>query len=510
MSEERVRFQGVSFTYDSLGTPLLEELSAHFPRGWTGVVGANGVGKSTVLKLACGLLTPDGGVVYRSGAALYCRQRTDSPPAGLSALLLSADGEARETIGLLGVLPEWPDRWRTLSHGERKRAQIAVALWRRPQVLAIDEPTNHLDLEAQAMVKASLASFGGVGLLVSHDRDLLDRLCSQCLFIDPPRALTRPGGVTRGTREAEAEHEYAVRQRDTAKRRFGRVSREAARRQAEASRARRQRSKRGLARNDRDGRDKIDLAIVTGKDGQAGRRARQLAGHLRRAESELENARVRKTYDTGIWVEACVSKRDALVRLPAATLPLGDRRRLKYPELCVSPTDRLAVTGPNGAGKSTLVRRLVARLGLPAERVTYVPQEIALDESRMVLARARGLGGEELGRMMTVVSRLGSRPERLLQSDAPSPGESRKLMLALGIARAPYAIIMDEPTNHMDLPSVRCLEAALEGCPCALVLVSHDMRFLARLARRWWRVGASTGSGQEFTLRVAAVGPPGE
>lgn len=142
--------------------------------------------------------------------------------------------------------------------------------------------------------------------------------------------------------------------------------------------------------------------------------------------------------------------------------------------------------------------------------MTYVPQEIGLDESRAVLARARGLlAGEELGRMMTVVSRLGSRPERLLDSDAPSPGETRKLMLAIGIALAPHVVIMDEPTNHMELPSIQCLEAALGGCPCVLVLVSHDLRFLARLTREWWRVEAPTDSGLEFSLRVAADGPPG-
>jgi ATPase subunit of ABC transporter with duplicated ATPase domains len=89
---------------------------------------------------------------------------------------------------------------------------------------------------------------------------------------------------------------------------------------------------------------------------------------------------------------------------------------------------------------------------------------------------------------MTVVSRLGSRPERLLESETPSPGEVRKLLLAQGITRAPHVIVMDEPTNHLDLPSIECLEKALSGCPCALLLVSHDVQFVEALTQRRWSI----------------------
>ena len=92
---------------------------------------------------------------------------------------------------------------------------------------------------------------------------------------------------------------------------------------------------------------------------------------------------------------------------------------------------------------------------------------------------------------MTVVSRLGSRPARLLESVEPSPGEVRKLLLGLGIALQPHLIIMDEPTNHLDLPSMECLEGALRDCPCALLLVSHDERFLRGLTRTRWHIEAA-------------------
>jgi len=193
------------------------------------------------------------------------------------------------------------------------------------------------------------------------------------------------------------------------------------------------------------------------------------------------------------------SKRDLLLSLSAGSLPLGGDRQLHFPDLAMRPDDRIAITGPNGGGKSTLVRHLVERLNVPPERVVYMPQEIDAQQSRSILERARSLPRELLGQTMTAVSRLGSRPERLLESAEPSPGEVRKILLAMGIASAPHIVVMDEPTNHLDLPSIECLEAALDQCPCGLLLVSHDFRFLQRLARRRWQIEADEEGKERLT-----------
>lgn len=103
----------------------------------------------------------------------------------LSELLSSTDNIACRIKGQLNIGVDWHERWKTLSHGERKRAQIAVAIWSRPAILAVDEPTNHLDAEARDHLYKALNAFKGIGLLVSHDRELLDALCHQCLFIAP-------------------------------------------------------------------------------------------------------------------------------------------------------------------------------------------------------------------------------------------------------------------------------------------------------------------------------------
>jgi ATPase subunit of ABC transporter with duplicated ATPase domains len=117
-----------------------------------------------------------------------------------------------------------------------------------------------------------------------------------------------------------------------------------------------------------------------------------------------------------------------------------------------------------------------------------LPQEVAAPVAREVLQEARKQPHEQLGHIMNVVSRLNSRPARLLQSHEPSPGEVRKLLLAMGMSRSPHVIVMDEPTNHLDLPSIEALETALVACPCALLLVSHDHQFIDNVGAQRWAI----------------------
>jgi len=133
------------------------------------------------------------------------------------------------------------------------------------------------------------------------------------------------------------------------------------------------------------------------------------------------------------------------------------------------------------------VRRIMDTHDLPPDRVVYIPQEIDASSSRDCLEGVLRLGNRDLGMLMTIIRRLNSDPARLFETALPSPGEIRKLLLARGILRRPHLIVMDEPTNHLDLPSIECLETALAECPVALLLVSHDLRFLSRCVDSRWR-----------------------
>lgn len=503
MTKLFLNLHNITFVYDSAIEPLFEGFSASLAAGWTGVVGANGSGKTTLLKLASGILEPTEGTIDLPHKTIYCPQRTDDKPALFDEMNSSTSREAIIQRSQLGVQPDWGERWNTLSHGERKRAQIAVALWQNPDVLAIDEPTNHLDAEARELILFALQSYAGVGLLVSHDRELLDTLCYQCVFIDPPDVTIRPGGYSRGAEAAEIERHTAKKEYVQQKRSYAKLKREVNRRKEQAMRSDKRKSKRGIAKKDHSAKAKIDMARFSGKDGVAGRLQKQLDGRLARAREGIEKIQIKKDHTLGIWLPGSVSSRSFLVELPAESVQLGEDGRLSHPDLVVAATDRVALTGPNGAGKSTLIRKIVSSLHVPKDQVTYIPQEIELGESQKILADVQALPGEQLGHLMTIISRLGSRPHRLLESTEPSPGETRKLLLALGMTRAPHIIIMDEPTNHMDLPSIECLENALAECPGSLLLVSHDTRFLDKLTTIHWEIATNGENQRDFILHVS-------
>jgi len=493
-------FNNVTFGYDGARDPLFDRLNLTFPTGWTGIAGANGSGKSTVLHLAAGLLRPSSGRVAVSGPVVYCEQRTDEPPVGFDDFLSSTDRDALRLRRRLGIDTGWGGRWSTLSHGERKRSQIAVALWRDPMVLAIDEPTNHLDAVAREMLANALRSFQGIGLLVSHDRELMDSLCRQTLLLRGEPVM-RPGGYTVAMKQAVDEDDALRDEYARKKRNAERLAAEAARRRAEAERADRKRSKKHLALRDHDGRSRIDAARVSGADGRAGRLASQLDGRVDSARQELADIQISRRHEVNFWLPDSRADRPVLHSQAARAIAVAEQRRLEIPDLVIERGDRIALTGVNGAGKSTLIRSLLDELKLPADRIVSLPQEIDASTSMRIMAEVNGLSRARLGDVMTIVNCLGSSPKRLVGNVDVSPGELRKVMLALGIVKNPWLIVMDEPTNHLDLPAVEALENALADCPCAMLLASHDARFLSRLTSIEWRIEMSTDGMSRLAVR---------
>jgi macrolide transport system ATP-binding/permease protein len=502
-ADSSVAFRDLTFSFDSAAEPLFCGLSVHFPVGFTGIVGANGAGKTTLLKIVAGGLAPTSGAVLGRLDTVYCEQRTDVPPPAFADFLDDWDADAFELRGRLEIEHDFLERWHTLSHGERKRAQIAHALWRKPSLLAIDEPTNHIDAHARKLLVAGLERFAGVGLIVSHDRELLDALCCQCVWLEPPHARVFAGGYSQAREQRQLDRDTALRQRGKAVREHRHLEREMARRRERAAREPGDRSKRGLSPKDHDAKERIDRARIA--DSKAGSALRQLDGRTQQAKARLDAARVAKEYETCIWLPGSRSHRSVLCMLEPGELPLGDGRGLRFPLLSMRPEDRIAITGSNGAGKSTLVRHILTQVNVPLQHLIEMPQEVSASFATRILDEARALPPDRLGHVLNVVSRLGSRPARLLESRQPSPGEIRKLLLALGMARAPHLIVMDEPTNHLDLPSIEALENALADCPCGLLLVSHDRTFLGRLADTYWHLEPDGPRDSRVVIRAAAV-----
>jgi macrolide transport system ATP-binding/permease protein len=490
LGKRSLLFQQMSFGYNSSTNNLIECFSGDCSEGWTGIAGANGTGKSTFLKLATGLLIPTSGTISITGKAIYSRQRTDDMPALFTEFLTTFNKTACKLIGLLNIEPEWQYRWDTLSHGERKRAQIATALFQEPDILAVDEPTNHLDIESKHQIMEILDSFKGIGLLVSHDRDLLDHLCVKCIFIDPPEISIFTGNYSQSYRQNQMIEKSLKNKYLKAKQTIKQLKSIENKRRQDASKSDNRISKKNISSKDHDAKNNINLVKLSGKDGSAGKQLNQISGRLMQAHNKIKDLKFKKTYKTGLNLASKKSKRNLLFQLDKGRINLSDDKILQFDDLYIKPEDRIGLTGRNGYGKTSLLNHILKQLKIDPTDYCYLPQEINIANAMLEIDKIKTLPGEILGKIMIIISRLGSRPERILETKKPSPGEIRKILLAKGLSMTPYLIIMDEPTNHLDLPSIECLEDTLKSCDSSLFLISHDFKFLNTLTNKKWNISS--------------------
>lgn len=482
----QLNLTNISYTYPGAVSPAVRDVSVTFSSGWTAVIGDNGCGKSTLARIATRLIEPDSGTVGPKLFSVYCQQDSSLEPGNLIDFASDWNQEAQRARALLHIGDDWPWRYDTLSGGQQKRLQIACALYARPDVLVMDEPTNDLDAPTREIVSEALASFDGVGILISHDRELLDGLVDQSLLCDGARWIMRPGGYSKASDQAASERATALHDREKAMREVKRLKAEAQRRSEEAARQKGKRSKRGLDKRDSDGRARIGRAIVSGKDGVAGKLSAAMDERLARAESTLSENSVPKRYDHCIsdFGEAA---RSSIVARVGPTRLLAGESCLNVPQLWVSPTDHVVLTGANGTGKSLLVRAIID--SVPENiKVAYVPQVVASVERERALEQLRKHTQEQKGRILSIVARLNSDPDRLLDGDDLSPGELRKLMLAEKLVAEPNFLVLDEPTNHLDIGSIEALQRLLVGFPGAILLVTHDIRLAEAVGQTRWLI----------------------
>lgn len=493
----QLNLSNIVFSYSAATEPALRGVSAVFLSGWTGIVGDNGSGKTTLALVACGLVEPDSGTVAPALVSRYCAQETTEAPENLDDFARAYDGSAVRLRHDLALGDDWHERYDTLSSGQQKRLQVACALWSDPDVLVMDEPTNHLDASTRRAISAALGRFSGVGLLISHDRELLDALCARCLFVSDGSTHMRPGGYTQASSQADLERSTAIHVRETARKEKARIEREARRRREEASRAAGKRSLRGADKHDSDARDRKKVAIVSGKDGVAGKLSSRMASRLESADTKLASTRVEKRYDADVWFDAEPSRRKVLFRMEPEELAIGEDV-LRVPALHIGNADHIGFIGDNGSGKTTLIRHIMDRLP-ESTRCLYIPQEADPELRRSTMDALNTLPSDRRGRVLAIVAQLNSEPERILEGDTISPGEMRKLMLALGILDSPELIVMDEPSNHLDLGSTEALERILAAYPGALLLVSHDAALVQAATGIVWEMHR-TSEGYELAV----------
>jgi ATP-binding cassette subfamily F protein uup len=497
--------------------PLFEDLSFAIAEGdHVGLIGPNGLGKSTLLKILAGVEVADSGRrAVRKGVRIgYVPQdAVFTPGLSVEEVLLDAlnhelSGEAEldeyeksSRIGRALGKAGFTDRTQVtdaLSGGWRKRLAIARELAREPDILLLDEPTNHLDVEAILWLEALLISEPEAFVVVSHDRYFLENVARRMLELN----RIYPGGLLQG----EGSYSDFLETRDAV------LANEAAYQSTLANLVRREMEwlRRGPKARTTKAKARIDNA-----------------GRL---IDELEESRDRaRTSTAGIDFTSSGRKTKRLWLGKGLRKRLGDKPLVDSLDLLLTPGERLGVLGPNGAGKTTLLRMIAGELTPDAGtieqaerlRVVYFEQNRESLDSSLTLKRALAPEGDAVvygDRSMHVTSwakRFLFRPEQLETSVSKlSGGEKARIVLARLMLQPADLLLMDEPTNDLDIPTLDVLEEALLEFAGALVLVTHDRYLLERVSTKILALDGRGGTeffadyAQWSSLRVGRASSP--
>ncbi|MGW2511564.1 ATP-binding cassette domain-containing protein [Streptomyces scopuliridis] len=514
---------GLSFQWPD-GTTVLDGLSLTIGRGRTGLVGANGTGKSTLLRLLAGLLHPSQGSVSAGGSLAHLPQNVTLDTAlrvdealGIAerrgALRAIEAGDVRDThfetigddwdveeralatLGSLGLGDVELDRTvGQMSGGETVLLRLAALLLERPDIVLLDEPTNNLDLSARRRLYEAVDSWrSGVLVVVSHDLELLERV-DRIAELRAGSVSWYGGGWSAYQDALATEQEAAGRMLRAAEADVRRQKRELEETQVKL--ARRQRHSKKMDAQRRAPR------IVAGER----KRSAQESGDKLRGlqEDRLHEARERREE------AADAIRHDAEIRvsLPHTAVPAGRtvlslrelRPRfggLREANLHVHGPERIALVGRNGAGKTTVLRTLTGELApLSGEARTFVPLRFlpqrldVLDDELSVAANvarlAPGLTDNHIRSQLARFLFKGARAEQ--RAGTLSGGERFRAALAAMMlaAPAPQLLMLDEPTNNLDTASVRQLTSALASYQGALLIASHDLPFLEAAGITRW------------------------
>jgi ATP-binding cassette subfamily F protein 3 len=495
-------------TFRVAGRPLFERATLAVDKGErTGLVGPNGSGKTTLLKLITGSLQPDEGSLslQRNVRLGVVAQDAPSGPESLLDTVLAADPErtalleeaesARDPHRIAEVHERLADigaasaparaarilaglgfnetaqqgNCRELSGGWRMRVALAALLFAQPDLLLLDEPTNHLDLEATLWLEGFLRSYPGTLLLVSHDRNLLNRVAKRIVHLEDLKLVSYRGNYDRfeRTRRERLERQAALQKRQMAQRRH--IQAFVDRFRYKATKARQAQSRlKALARME-------PIATVI----------EQRTVDLAFPEPEA-------------LAPPLMTLEGVTAGYQAASPVLGGL------DLRLDPDERVALLGANGNGKTTFLRLLSGALA-PQDgnivrsgklRVGYFAQDQAeqLDPRTTALSLiANLLPKARESQQRSHLGRFGLTGDRaLVEIGRLSGGEKARLVFALNSCASPHLLLLDEPTNHLDVDTRQALVQAINEYPGAVVLVSHDSHLIELIADRLWLVAEGT------------------
>ncbi|MFG3338873.1 ABC-F family ATP-binding cassette domain-containing protein [Glycomyces sp. NPDC048151] len=526
-----INVQQLQFIWPEGEARVFDGLDVVFSDGRTALIGDNGTGKSTLLKLIAGLLKPESGTIAASGLIEYLPQElplrlgdTVADLLGIAekrkAFLAIEAGDVDEAhFNVIGEDWDFLDRSRvaldelgldhvdfdrtvaTLSGGESMLVGLAGRLVRRPDVLLLDEPSNNLDGSARKRLYQAIRRFNGTLVVVSHDRALLEHV-DAVAELYKGQIRTIEGNFSVYEQVLQAEQEVAARMVRDAKQDLARQKKELI-----ATRIQNDKGASSWRREQRRGGTPKILLNAKKNAGEASSAKILIAKQedVAEARERLDEAEEALRDGDGINVDlpetSVSSHRDiAIIKGLDVNGLYGDGLglHLRGPE-------RVAVTGDNGAGKTTLLRAIAAAARVPHGFLTQRLE--LLDDDASVLDNVRASAPEADEKVLrTRLARFGMRRDSVFQVVSTLSGGQRlraALATVLSAQPAPQLLLLDEPTNNLDMSSIRQLQQALTAFRGALVVVSHDEAFLDGLGLTR-RVELTRGEGIAVDVPVAA------
>ncbi|GAC1590397.1 MAG: ABC-F family ATP-binding cassette domain-containing protein [Acidimicrobiales bacterium] len=451
--------------------PLFEHLSLTVRAGdRIGIVGINGTGKSTLLRVIAGDSAPEGGSVRRGRGTTVSFLRQDPQLApGTVREAVGAGWEANALLERVGMGSFADTDVATLSGGQTKRVALAHVLTEPGDLLLLDEPTNHLDIDAIAWLESWLTRFRGGVVVITHDRHVLDRVTTRIVELDRGSNFVHDGGYmsfleARNQRESQSALAESVR-RNLARDEL-RWLRRGAPARSRKPKARIDAANAILTRAPAPSARQGDLDLAGAGPATAAQSSRSALPTPRLGDKVVELQDVGHRYDGGPWL-------------------------WEHLDLSLDPRGRLGILGANGTGKTTLLDLIAGRIAPTSGRVETGPTAVIgysdqqgrhLDPGQRVRDAVAGPTRQPTWEDAALLERF------WFDGDAQwapigtlSGGERRRLQMLLVLAMRPNVLLLDEPTNDLDLDTLRALEDYLETWPGSLVVVSHDRAFLERV-----------------------------
>jgi ATPase subunit of ABC transporter with duplicated ATPase domains len=465
------------------------------------LVGANGVGKSTLLQILAGQIEPSTGSVWRNASIYYLPQ--------ISTIRQQIKADTVQNF-LFSISDEW---WKisdiletqfnttldlslaiaSLSGGELTKLFLAIGLSQQPNVLLLDEPTNHMDYLALEELSQFLKQFDGAFVIVSHKPFFLDRVVDTTWELTPNGVSVYGGNFSLYREQKQAEIEARLRSHEVAKKEFKRAKAAAMQEQQRAAQSR------------RNGRQKfLSGSIDKMAAGGLRRKAEVTAGKLKHkheaaisdADQKVVETKVRTNKATSIQLEQTSQKHKNLIEIQGANLWVANRLLIENIQFHLASGERVAIAGANGSGKSSLAKAILNREGThaflesgevlvsPTMNVVYLDQTYELVNRDFTIVENIQAANPDLEYQL-IRQQLGHflffNDDVYKSASVLSGGELARLALAmLGISKIDL-LILDEPTNNLDIPTVEQMVEAVNEYHGGLWVISHDLDFLSRI-----------------------------